>query len=223
MKILAFDTAAAACSVALWVDGALLARRFEPMERGHAEALVPMIEGVMAEARVPFRALDGLAVTVGPGTFTGLRVGLACARGLALALGRPIAPVGTLEALAEASAPEERAGRSVVAALDARRGAVYWQVFGADLAPSGPPRIGPALSLRSPGGPLLLVGSGAGLVRGALAAQERNIVLSSASDQPDAARVAALAARRFSSARPGQEIAPLYLREACATPAPGAA
>ncbi|MCH7931874.1 MAG: tRNA (adenosine(37)-N6)-threonylcarbamoyltransferase complex dimerization subunit type 1 TsaB, partial [Proteobacteria bacterium] len=93
MNVLALDTATAACSVALWSDGTVLAQRFATMARGHAEALMPMVEAVMAEAGLAFADLDLVATTVGPGTFTGLRVGLAAARGLALAGGLPIVGV----------------------------------------------------------------------------------------------------------------------------------
>ena len=89
MRILAFDTATSACSAALWEDGRVGARRFETMTRGHAEALVPMIADVMDEAGTNFPRLDLIAVTVGPGAFTGLRIGLAAARGMALAAAVP--------------------------------------------------------------------------------------------------------------------------------------
>jgi len=80
MILLAFDTATACCSAAVWHDGRILAVREDAMERGHAEALAPMIEDAMREAGIAFAALDGIAVTVGPGAFTGLRIGLSMAR-----------------------------------------------------------------------------------------------------------------------------------------------
>lgn len=137
MLILALDTAMAACSVAVWRDGVTLAARTDPMSRGQAEALVPMIQAVMAEASTDWAALDRIAVTVGPGSFTGLRVGLATARALALACGTPVVGVTTTEALAAAAAKD---GRRVLAAIDSKRADLFLQWFGPDgvaLAPPG--------------------------------------------------------------------------------------
>jgi tRNA threonylcarbamoyladenosine biosynthesis protein TsaB len=103
--VLAFDTSAGACSAAvLGGDGTVLARRCEALERGHAERLLPMLRDVLAEAGVEIADLALLAVTIGPGTFTGIRIGLAAARGLALASGLPLVGVTSLEAVA-ASVP----------------------------------------------------------------------------------------------------------------------
>src|SRR5665213_967023 len=93
MKILAVDTALGACSVAVLKNGETLAHRFEAMDRGHAEALAPMVEAAMRDASIEFSALDRLAVTTGPGTFTGRRVGRAFMRGLRIALKRPLAGI----------------------------------------------------------------------------------------------------------------------------------
>ena len=106
MKILAVDTALGACSVALLRGEEVLAHIFEPMDRGHAERLAPMVDEAMKAAKTDFAALDRLAVTVGPGTFTGQRVGLAFMRGLRLALKRPLTGVTTLEAIAAAAMAE---------------------------------------------------------------------------------------------------------------------
>lgn len=135
MQILAFDTAAAACSAALWRDGTVRARRLEPMARGQAEALLPMVRAVLDEAGAAFADLDLLAVTVGPGAFTGLRIGLAAARGLALATGLPCLGVTTLEAVAQAVPAAARTGDAILAVLDTRRDDVYAQTFGNDLNP----------------------------------------------------------------------------------------
>src|ERR1700740_3337346 len=103
MKILAVDTCLGACSVALLDDEKALAHRFELMDRGHAEALAPMVQEAMKEAGIAYDLLDRLAVTVGPGTFTGQRVGLAFMRGMRVALACPLVGVTTLEAMAEAA------------------------------------------------------------------------------------------------------------------------
>lgn len=133
MIVLAFDTALELCSAAVLKEGAVLAARSEAMARGHQERLAPLVAEVMAEAGVGFDALDRIGVTVGPGSFTGLRVGLAFAKGLGVALGRPVIGVGTLEALAASGAPAGVA----VAVIDARREQVYLQAFqdGRALAP----------------------------------------------------------------------------------------
>jgi tRNA threonylcarbamoyladenosine biosynthesis protein TsaB len=124
VRILAVDTALGACSVALLEDDRLIAHIFEPMERGHAERLAPMVDEAMKQACVEFSALERLAVTVGPGTFTGQRVGLAFMRGLRLALHIPLTGVTTLEAMAMAAMAET--GSPKAAAIhDARRAEAY--------------------------------------------------------------------------------------------------
>src|SRR3712207_4426913 len=100
MNILGIDTALGACSAAVITDARVLSRRHEEMLRGHAEALAPMVREVMEEAGLAFAALDRLAVTTGPGTFTGQRVGLAFVRALVVALKRPAIGVTTLDAIA---------------------------------------------------------------------------------------------------------------------------
>ena len=128
MIVLALDTALEACSVAVLEGERPLAVRSEAMARGHQERLAPMVAEAMDEAALAFDRLERIAVTVGPGSFTGLRVGLAFAKAMALALGIPCIGVGTLEALV-ASAPGEGDAPLAAAVLDARRGAVYLQAF----------------------------------------------------------------------------------------------
>ncbi len=124
MKILAVDTALGACSVAVLGNEATLAHGLEVMERGHAERLAPMVRDAMAAADTGFSAIDRLAVTTGPGTFTGQRVGYAFMRGLRLALKRPLVGVTTLEAMAAAA--RAATGAEAVAVLhDAKRDEVY--------------------------------------------------------------------------------------------------
>lgn len=132
MIVLALDTCLFACSAAVVRDGELLARRIDPMARGHQERLAPLVQEVMAEAGLGFEALDRIGVTVGPGSFTGLRVGLAFAKGLSAALSIPAVGVGSLEALAQPFS-----GR-VLAVLDAKRGQVYLQAFEDGAALSAP-------------------------------------------------------------------------------------
>jgi len=131
MRILAIDTTLGACAAAVYdsESGEVVASESLPMTRGHAEAIMPLIARVMDAAGIEFLALDRIAVTVGPGSFTGLRVGIAAARGIALAAGRPAVGISTLSAYA---APHIAGGRAdrVVAAIDARNDQVYLQVFG---------------------------------------------------------------------------------------------
>ena len=140
MRLLAFDTSGAALSAAAAQDVAILAARHEALGRGHAERLLPMLEEVMAAAAWSWRDLDLVAVTVGPGNFTGLRAGIAAARALALALERPVLAVGTLELAAEA-ALDPTDTRPIQVILDARRSEVYAQRFSGDLAPLSEPAL----------------------------------------------------------------------------------
>jgi tRNA threonylcarbamoyl adenosine modification protein YeaZ len=125
LPILAFDTSAAHCAAALLWDGGLILRD-EPMEKGQAERLMPMLEEVLAEAGLGWGALKALAVGTGPGNFTGVRIAVAAARGLALGLGIPAVGVTRLEALAHGLP------RPVQVIEDARRGQVYVQRFTRD-------------------------------------------------------------------------------------------
>lgn len=132
--ILAFDTASSRCAAALVRGGAVLVSRDEPMDRGQAERLMPLLEELLAEAGVGWADLEGLAVCTGPGNFTGLRIAVAAARGLALALGIPAVGVSAFEVMA----PMTGAGTVVI---EDRRGAVFAQSF-QDGLPEGPPAAG---------------------------------------------------------------------------------
>jgi tRNA threonylcarbamoyladenosine biosynthesis protein TsaB len=207
----------------VWRSAALGARRFLAMTRGHAEALIPMIESVMAEARIDYRDLNLIATTVGPGTFTGLRVGIATARALGLAANIPVVGISTLEALGHGLARNRRVGHTVVAAIDARRGEVYVQAFGPELAPLGPPRaLTPTAAATSlPAGAAILVGDGADLVAAANATPRSNLVVAEGPRLPDAAIIAELCADRYSRrgiVLPEQPLQPLYLRSPGARP-----
>ena len=144
MKLLAIDTALEACSVAVAAgDGKQSIVVSEIVGRGHAERLFGMIEAAMAEAGLAFADLDRIAVTVGPGSFTGLRVGIAAARGLALVVKCPVVGLGTLAVHAEAA--RAVAGPvPVLALLDARRDELYGQRFSSDGTSAGAAEVGSA-------------------------------------------------------------------------------
>jgi tRNA threonylcarbamoyladenosine biosynthesis protein TsaB len=214
MNVLALESATSACSAALLRDGAVAAERFRPMVRGHVEALMPMVQEVLAAAGVGFEDVDLVAVTVGPGSFTGLRTGLAAARGVALALGLPLVGVTTLEAVAFA-ARAEAAGRPVLVALETRRADLYVQRFAmSGDAPPSPETAAEALlpeaaAATAPAAPFLLAGDGAARLAAALGGRAVDIAVGTG--LPHAAHVARLAAGRY---RPGDRPvppAPLYL------------
>ena len=168
MRILAIDTALEACAAGIIdMPDRVLAQQSLAMARGHAEALMPLLARVMDQARIGFADLDRIAVTVGPGSFTGLRVGIAAARGIALAAGKPAVGVSTLAAFA---GPYLAAGetRPVVAAVDARHDQVYFEAFG----PGGRILVAPRLvpvrdAVRSASAAAVIVGSGAGILAAA--------------------------------------------------------
>jgi tRNA threonylcarbamoyladenosine biosynthesis protein TsaB len=144
MLILAIDTALEACAAAVLDTGTgkLIARESLAMKRGHAEALMPLIARVMKESGLPFAALDRIAVTNGPGSFTGLRVGLSAARGIALAATKPVVGVTTLSAYA-APVVSEAGEQSVISAIDARHDQVYFQVVSGIGSSLIRPRVAP--------------------------------------------------------------------------------
>lgn len=167
MLVLAIDTALGACACCvLDVDsGRLIASQSQPMARGHAEALMPVIADVMMLAGVKYSQLDRIAVTTGPGSFTGLRVGLSAARGIALAAGKPAVGVTTLAAY---SAPyiTEHGRDPVICAIDARHDQVYCQVVSGSGAPLLRPKLKPVGELLEAarfGAPILVGNAAASL------------------------------------------------------------
>jgi tRNA threonylcarbamoyladenosine biosynthesis protein TsaB len=144
MLILAIDTALDACAAAVFDThaGKPVAQESLPMKRGHAEALMPLIARVMKESSVAFDALDRIAVTTGPGSFTGLRVGLSAARGIALAANKPVVGVTTLAAYA-APVVSESGEAPIISAIDARHDHVYLQVVSGNGGAVVTPRVAP--------------------------------------------------------------------------------
>ena len=219
LTLLGFDTATAACSAALWAGGAVAAcRRVETGGR-HAESLVPMLREVAAEGGTTLAAIDRFAVTVGPGSFTGIRIGLATARGLALALERPLIGLSTLEILA-AGVPEAERDGPILAALDAGRGRLYAQLFAPSLDALGAPEALDAEALpglvtaAGNGRPVVVVGTGRDAALAALA-PAIDALSASGSPTPDArVLVRRAAARAEVRGTEGNAVRPLYLRAA---------
>jgi tRNA threonylcarbamoyl adenosine modification protein YeaZ len=218
MRVLAIDTALDACSAAVLdtEQAAIAARESLPMVRGHAEALMPLVARVLDRAGLAFAALDRIAVTTGPGSFTGLRVGIAAARGIALAAGKPAVGLSTLAAYA---APLIAADDTlpVVSAIDARHAQVYLQVFGPGGRTIIAPRLVPlreALRAAVIGAPRL-VGTAAAMLAAAWPAGERAPSLVDSRRAPDIDWVARLGAAAGESGMPPK---PLYLRAPDAQP-----
>ena len=223
MRLLAIDTALDLCSVAFAeadppASAAPWSAQVESQEmlRGHAEALIPMIERVLAAAGAGYGDLDRIVATVGPGSFTGLRVGLAAARAIALAAKKPLVAVDTLAALAETHRPS--LGRQVIAALiDARRSEVYAALFGADGELLAAPRADSAAAVAADFAPAapVLVGSGAPLVAAAWPAEAGKPLGNVENPHaPDIMAVVRLGAR----GTPTTTARPLYLRPPDAKP-----
>jgi tRNA threonylcarbamoyladenosine biosynthesis protein TsaB len=218
MIILALDTALTACSVAVLDtdQGVLTAQESMPMTRGHAESLMPMVARVMEQAHLEFVEIDRIAVTTGPGSFTGLRVGIAAARGMALAAAKPAVGLSTLAAFA---APHIATDDTVpvVAVIDARHDHVYFQVFG----PGGRTLVTPRISsipdaVRSIGKRVpRIVGSAADLMMAAWPANDPPPLTVDPRLDPDIEWVARLGAAVPEGQAPPK---PLYLRAPDAQP-----
>ncbi len=220
MRLLAIDTALNACSVAVLDDtrdGEGICSASDQMGRGHAERLMTMIGEVLADSELCFADLDRIVATVGPGSFTGVRVGLSTARGLGLVLDKPVVGVTTLAALADEAL--RTTSLPVAAVIDARRGEVYHQVFCED----GPVTEPVVESVNELVGRLpercALIGSASEPVAVAAAEAGRHTIVVSAAGAPSIAAVARLGAI---TTIPESPPAPLYLRAPDAKPQTGA-
>lgn len=212
MLILAIDTALDACAAGVLdtVAGKMLAQESQPMKRGHAEALMPLIARVIKEAGLGFEALDRIAVTTGPGSFTGLRVGLSAARGLALAANKPVVGLTTLTAYA-APIVSQNAEQPVISAIDARHDQVYFQVVSGNGGSLVRPRVAPieeALGASRFGAPHL-VGNAAKILADRWPEQAPPPFKVDAAPAPDIAWVAWLGAAVSPNTAPAR---PFYLR-----------
>ncbi len=211
-KILAIDTTLGACSAAIVADRKVLATKKEVRARGHVERLLPMIEEVQKEAGIELADVNYIAATIGPGTFAGVRVGLSTAKGLGLALNKPLISVTSLEAIvSEFCAFNPDFVGKVAVAIDARRGEVYLQQFSVSEGTYTPLDAAEALPIenasRRLGDELITaLGSGASLVfdyTGLEMEQYHN---------PSAEYVGICALSKIDDAQSCHEVSPLYLR-----------
>jgi tRNA threonylcarbamoyladenosine biosynthesis protein TsaB len=215
--VLALDTATEACSVAL-LNGDEAIGRFVETGKSHAQQILAMVEAVLAEAGVSLCMLDGIAASVGPGAFTGVRISVAVAQGLAFGAGLRVAAVTTLEALALQSVRNGAA--EVLACLDARMGEVYWGCFAADptggLAASSAARVGPPDGVVLPGAGVYR-GIGRGFAAYPALAALPNLRLEPQDSRalPDAREFARLGALRLSRGEglDPADLQPMYLRD----------
>ena len=206
MILLVIDTTLASCSAAVWQDGRILASERMLMERGHAEAIAPMVAQVMAVARLPYSALSAIAVTTGPGTFTGIRIGLALAKGLAIASKARLIGLTSLQATA---APLFGRGQDIVVCHAAgASGQCYVQRFTSDGAAASPCDLLRPEDVTVPA-QAMLVGTGAMSIT---SEAQRNL----AQDLPDAASFAAYAATL--PLLDAQDLQPFYVRPPDAKP-----
>lgn len=200
-RVLAMDAACARCSAAMVVQGVVRAERHVDAARGHAAVLPALVREVLAEAGGMAAGVDLVAVTVGPGSFTGLRAGLALARGIALASGAALVGVSLGEAFGEAMPLIGQ--RRLWTAVDSRRGRVFLESDGAVVAVS-------LDDLPRPPGPIAVAGDAAVAVAARLAARGDNVMLTNAR-LPLARHVATAALRRQAGGPPGREAVPIYV------------
>lgn len=222
MRVLALDTSTTACSVAIGDSGhspePIIAHRFQMMERGQSEALAPMVQGALQDAALGVSEMDCVAVTTGPGAFTGVRIGLSMARSLGLVAGIPVLGISTLSAVAHGVPESDRAGINTLVVLDTKREDVYVQAFDRTLSPIGEPDIvmpeevpARARSLAANDG-AVVVGDAAERALGRDFGDSENIRVAEDVIMPDAAVVAGIALTMPLPA-PGTPMpAPVYLR-----------
>jgi tRNA threonylcarbamoyladenosine biosynthesis protein TsaB len=208
----AFDCSGKGCGVAVTANGGVLARR--AVEQPQSEALIPLIAAALRDSGLGWTEIDLIGLTVGPGRFTSLRVGLAAARGLALAADIPIAGVATADALAAGPSDQECAGRAILAVIDGGRADLFVQAFDRARLPLGPIQaLMPEDAAGLIAGPALLVGDGAHRVIDLMPEARA----SDTTARPDPAIVSRLACRAFADGR-ALPPSPLYLLPPDITP-----
>ena len=219
MIVLGIDSASGACSAAAVNRDGVLAHRFEAMQRGQAEALAPMMEAVLGEARLTPGDISTVAVTIGPGAFTGVRIGLSAARAFALAVSVPVIGVTTFAVIAEPL--QAHVETDILAVVESRRSDFFVQLIAADGHESGPPaaltgaEVGAYVRTHGSGAELTLAGDGADRLAASGALAGLTTHRAPGAGWPDAAAAGRLALRRIADTglpdrreRPS----PLYLR-----------
>ncbi|MDP9195605.1 MAG: tRNA (adenosine(37)-N6)-threonylcarbamoyltransferase complex dimerization subunit type 1 TsaB [Pseudomonadota bacterium] len=214
MKILAFDVTLSACSVAVMNGDSGVA---QTLKEGHSQArdLVPLVQQVMEKAGVAYPDLNAVGVTTGPGSFTGVRLGLSAARGFGLALGIPVIGISTFDAIAASVPDSVRHGRPLLVVIDSRRSDVFVQMYGTDGQPQGQPLVlGESTAQTLLDHPLFLAGDGAVRAKELLPGHHTEILENITA--PDPAAIARLAAQRLPAAKDWPPV-PLYMRGADVT------
>jgi tRNA threonylcarbamoyladenosine biosynthesis protein TsaB len=226
VTVLAIDTCFGACSVALRLPATngdwVIREDYRELATGHAEVLMPMIEGLMTASDIAFTGLGKIAVTIGPGSFTGLRIGLSAARGFRAALGLPVVTLTSLMVMAyradtlfaSGQFPVARAGTTLAVCVDARGGRIYAEAFGDDVSEpvttarlTTPTELAETLRKRR----VIAVGSGAAMLADAIGGDAVALLPNL---QPHARQLAMLC----DAAPLDRTLAPLYLRETDAKP-----
>ena len=212
--IIGIDSATNGCSVALMAGGRVLASVAKEMSRGQAEELMLMVDGTLKEAAVTPADLDMVAVSIGPGSFTGLRIGLAAARGLALSLSIPCIGVSTFETCAKAVDEKSLDGQSLLVAVETRRDDIYAQLFDKNLNPlsDGAAMSAAGLGLLVAGNDVVVAGDGGARAVEMLGGCECNAQLLDANIQPGAVEVCAIAGAKYTPGEIPPPPQPLYLR-----------
>lgn len=216
MKLLALDSATEACSAALLHEGGLI-ERYEVLGRGHAERMLPMVDGLLAEAGIGLAALDAIAFGRGPGSFTGLRVAAGITQGLAAGARLPVLPVSDLAAIASAAARLSGKDRILVC-MDARMGQVYWAAF--DCSAVQPialtaEAVADPVGVEPPGGgPWFGAGHGFSAYPALVASLGARLAGTASDLLPRASDIARIAAVDFAAGRglPAAQALPVYLR-----------
>ena len=218
--LLAIETATECCSAALLIDGRVI-ERSEIAPRRHAELILPMVDALLAEAGIGKRRIDGIAVGRGPGAFTGVRLAISVAQGLALGLDRPVVPVSSLAALAFEAPESDGPDAAILAVIDARMGEVYAAAFTRSedglVSPLNEETVGPASLVAVPSGRRwIAVGSGWAAYADALSSRlgVRPDFVDGAR-QPQARAIVQLAAPQFASGLglAPERALPVYLRD----------